>query len=1093
MRLGLIFLLLSQAASAALLHTKQNSGFTCERILAGDYEIVASANMTTSMMEEIKEAAEEIFGKGGVLARLGISSPKQRIQFMPGSDLNTISSLNRYPIGQWHDGAMIAKTDRSGIIYEIVIPGRTVRHSLFREDNTFAAQVSILLHVAGHNHFAVHTRFRQVRTADLVQESYDLDAFMERLKMHGTHPDEISRWYQYLLSLTWSQDVINGTTFDDLDELRARVEPGGRLGVRRTANILQTYIANLPPELPEWKREMARRFERLQRYISGAIRTKIMNEGFATLLQEITVKHSSFKSFNYGIQYCCLMSGVTRPDIGNPYWLGLEAWRLIYKRFNEGFFTRTWLDRNGFSNHGAQPDVGLLDSEAKDRAFIEWATQNVIQIVDDQGLLELAFRDGVWIGQQNLAIMRPVKQEEWDRGMGQPPNQQNNWQWVIDSRNAERVLKTLVTNVKGFEYQFPNIEITDLVHQDSGMIRLEISDEIGRRVALDRRTLVQTLFVHAKFNDRPVSLESTFDIKGERILGVYDYDNPSPITFPPDVRRQDIQSRHEDNKIVYYVDGFAQKRVEVRVFPNGTVEAYRVLRDESDAIDSLPESRIFTEDKKTEYKRFDEVEPQLQKLLKSFVDNLAIDDPDGEGVDFRDQPFRKSVLDRLEDQLTQAAANSGPSLTMQLAVPTAGKALDAYESYVKRRMHKALHLALNGKSGLVTRGNSVAIKALPDIPQFSFDRKSLKRLQDFTPPRQLRMPNTQLLSFTERLDADDFGRVVPVPGREGDRRWGPDPNKEDGSGEGEGEDGEGEPGEEPSEGTNPGEGSGGVSWVDISLDAYAKALEDVVELPNLKPKGDKSLTRTEEKGGKVYRRDGTLVPKEIIRKAYRRGMTEIIQNNEDADDMLPPEIIRRGLAKLKDSDYVVRGTQPRKTPEVNAQVTLILDLSGSMGPMVEQAKRAFFDLRAILMRKYKSITFRFVSFDSKAEVFDDFDKFLRAQMNGGTSYVEGLKKDLEIKQQFPEARFDRFTVLIGDMEDFGGPEFEKALEQVIEQSQFVAALRFNDRAPSGGGFDLMPLLQSLHGREDYFGFVNVSPAKSYTPYAFRQAFKNLEK
>lgn len=1065
---------LSQVANGALLFTKENSGFNCARIISADYEIIGSPRMTNDRMEEIRGAAEEIFGKEGVLAKLGVSSPRQTIQFMQGSDLNAMSSLNRMPVGHWHDGAQITQTDGSGLIYEIVIPGKTVRHSLFRDDNSFAHQVSILIHVAGHNLFATHNRWRQVRTADLVQESYDLDHYMDQLRFQGVNSDEISRWYQYLLSLTWSQDVINATTVDDVDELKAKASPStGIVGIKRTPNILQTYIANLSPELPAWKREMARRFEKLQRYIPGAIRTKIMNEGIATFLQEMVVKHTSWATFNYGLQFCCLMSGVIRKGVQNPYWLGLEAYRHLYDRFNRGVFTAEWLSKHGHTSVHAQPKVDGLVSLARDALFMEWVTKNVIEIMDDEQFLWFAFKDGEWLAQQNLTLMRPVRDEEFDRGMGPPPDRENTWQWLIESRDPERVLKSLITQLKGFEFQFPNIEIESLNDENTGMIRLDLSDQVGRQVALQKGSMVKTLYTHALFNNRPVSLESTVEFE-HKIYVEFDHNN-----------WWDLEVEWKGTDWVYFRKRMEITRVETRVFPNGTVETYRVLRDGDSSIASLPTSRLFPEKKKITYERMPEFEAALKKVLDEHIENLEIDEPENDGVDVLGRPMRRSTLDKLEEQVSGAIMDRGPSSNMHLAVPTTGKAVDAYDAYVKRRLNRSLKRAIEGKDKVVTRGNSVSIKALPDVPQFGFDRRSMKRAFD----EAGRTPRVglQTFNFTEHFSPDGNGKVIPIGGREGDRRWGPDPRKQDGDGDG--DDGDGQPGDKPSDG-DPGNGNNGVSWVDVPLEAWARALEDVVELPNLRPKGDKSLTKSEEKTGKVYKRHGELVTRQIIRKAYKRGFQELEEEGEDPFDVFPADVIARGVTKLKDGDFVVRGSTPVKDPEISAQVNFILDLSGSMSGYVEQAKRAFYDLRAILMRRYKNIVFRFITFESSAVVFTNPEEFFRARMGGGTAYIEGLKKDLEVKQQFPPAKYDRFTVMIGDMEDFGGPEFEEVMREVIAQSQYVAALRFNDRQE---GFGLGDLLRQLHAEEEFFGYENVSPVAGYTPLAFRRAFKNPEK
>jgi uncharacterized sporulation protein YeaH/YhbH (DUF444 family) len=1085
MNLGFTFFILvvaSVPAYGAKLFTRQNSGFNCERILSPNIEVINSGKISTEMMEQLTEAVDEIFGPQGALKKLGISSPQQKIEFMSGADLNLISTLNRYPVGHWHDGAQLAGRSAGGAVYEIVIPGRESRHSLYRDDNPFAHNVSILMHVAGHTHFGVHNRWRQTRTADLIQEAYDLDSYLDQAK-RSVNPDEVNRWYQYLLTLAWSQDILNATSVDNVDELKAKPSKNdATLQVARTSNILQTYIANFPKDWPEWKHEIARRFERLQRYIPGAIRTKIMNEGFATILMEILPKHTSYRSFTFGMESCCLLSNVLTPKLSNPYWLGVEAYRHMYERFKTGFYTEAYLRKYGFGTIEPQIPVRGLDAIEIDRAYIEWVTRNVIEIMDDTGFLQFAFADGEWLAKQNLAVMRPASdQQEFDPNLPRTQDPEMNWQWLIDSREPAAVIKAIIAEVKGFEYQFPNIEITDLNENRSGIIRLEISDPIGRQVPLNTRSIVETLYVHSQINERPVAIESTVEFVS---LEPVDQQHRGR-SFERETTWKLVNGEYKE---FYVVRGL--KRVKTVVFPSGDIETYRVLRDGDDSPSSLPQSLLFPEEKKIELVREAELEKNFKKLLAGFVANLNLEDMEF-GPDSSQKGFRNSTMSRLEKHLLSATA--GPTVDMQLAVPTAGKALHEYESYVKRRMQQAMKRAIYSPGGVSIQGGQIAIQALPSIPQFSFNSKAMQAYRTSQGLAQ----NTGLvlsgdsLTYMQIFKGQELKRVVPIPGRTGERRWGPNPNQDDGDGEEGDETEEGdEDGDKPARGRKPGKSEGDLSWVDISLDDWAKALEDVVELPNLRPKGDKSRSESEEKGGKVFKRHGTAVNREIIRKAYKKGLAQTLIEEDEDDDQTPPGIIRRGLGLLNERDWAVRGWQPVKEPEISAQVTMIMDLSGSMGDKVPTMKRMFFDLRAILMRKYKKIEFRFISFDSEAHVFDNFDDFIRSKLGGGTSYVRALEKDLEVKKQFPPDKFDRFTAVIGDMEDHAGAEFQQALENVIAESQFVTAITLNDRTDS---FGLGTFFKELHEREPYFGHAEVIPTESYRPVIFRKAFKNPER
>ena len=334
--------------------------------LLGDknYKIIFSGR-DHSVQDEITKYVELLYGADGVLKKLGYSTPPHIVQFLENRDLKAISANNRLPIGHWTEGAKVVQADNqpSGIL-EMVIYGQKTTHSIYRDDLNLKQQISIINHVVGHNHFGFHNRWNGKGDAPN-QSAYEFDDYLEKLKASHSAA-EISEWLQYLNSLTWAQDIKNADSELPSDFVDVTVEKRGSDGLLRggahhpkhpTANILQAFVSNLPRTVPEWKREVARRFEQSVRYIPGAVRTKIMNEGFAVLTQEIIPPHTPYTAEDDVFEYCCLMPGVIRPSLENPYWLGLEAWRNIRYAFN------------------VRPEMKSLSLLERDRAFIKYATE----------------------------------------------------------------------------------------------------------------------------------------------------------------------------------------------------------------------------------------------------------------------------------------------------------------------------------------------------------------------------------------------------------------------------------------------------------------------------------------------------------------------------------------------------------------------------------------------------------------------------------------------------------------------------------------------------------------------------------------------
>ncbi|MGE0764002.1 MAG: SpoVR family protein [Bdellovibrionales bacterium] len=1042
----------------------------CDHILGGkQFRVILSGSESMPEKKELTEALHDLLADGGLFDRLGIDRPYQTIRFIPGGDLNIIGGLNNIPVAHWKDGAQVAKTSSRGLLYELVIPGKTEHHSFYRADNTFEEQLSILFHaLAGHVHVAMNSRFKHDLDADPINEAYALSEYMDQLRQRVSG-DAVSRWYQYLLSFDYAQDLINANyqTPDQLKVGSQSVDPFTKKPIKNinpTSNILQAFVANLPSDMPDWQKEMARRFERLRRYIPGAVKTKILHEGYSTLMQEILPKHTKYSTFEHGIKYCCLLAGVAAPSIQNPYWIGTEAWRNIYKRFLK------------------RPEIEALASlEAKDKAFIAYAKKEVIGKMDDAMFLRFGL-DADWVARNNFALTRPYKENEynpWYDDKLTPPDPRDpkrNWPYTILTRDPDKVIGALVSQLTGsIRYQHPNVELISMNDQGSGQVALELSDLIGRSIALNKESLVETLYVMAQMHRRPVSLESTFDIDVATAY-TFDEDEESDLfggsswgPMPRWHRQQPLLKR--------------KARVKVVVTPKGEVQAFEVKRSGSSAPTSLPDTRVFFDPSKhtPTYEPLQEITTELTKLLDRFIVNLDIE----QHVADKDLLQGRNVLRALDAAVDAAAEGASHSLSM--AVPTSSRALMEYLNFLGRRLNASLKYAIHGKGKLIRTAQGVKISALPKIPYFHFDRESLKKLQEESSVMPL--PTVELhnhmRSYTYRnvFRPEDLTDINSVPGNPGDVHWGPNPKSGQGDGSGD------QPG-----GKDASDDGGSVQFENVSLETYAEALAEEIELPNLRPKIGPVQKTSEEMRGNRRQQTGISVKREILRKAFKRGMPtqEEMEENPDAvmDNM---NTVKRGLSRLRpERDWVVKDFSPIPDPDINALVVFEMDMSGSMEFVKREAKQMLYDLRAILMRKYKKVKFLYVVFNSEATMFEDPEKFFAFQPNGGTVYSRGWEKALELYEAHPESQWDRFTVTVGDMYESFGPKEQTAFTNLKEASQFITTLSINDDGPGSSG-DLEDFLRGMADSDPYVGFAKVSPPSSYTPLIFREAFKNKSK
>ena len=1018
--------------------------FSCEGFLINNVKLLPSGREGESF-NTFAEIVKKYVEPNGIFDQLGISIPRQVLKFMPGADVNSVGNVNGYPIAHWYDGKRIAQVDRGGLLYEIVISGETEHWGFYRDDNSLEEQFSIFLHAsAGHQHFSHNSRYPHFRSSDRIQESIDLSLYMDKLR-NDIDPDEVSLWYQYLLSLQSGQDYINAV-YERPEDLK--IQPARRTArgmeerpLPETRNIFQAFVGNLPVDTPEWKVEMAKRFERLHRFGAGMARTKIVNEGWSTFMQILLPKHAGLNSFKESVHYCCLLHGVTRKSLSNPYWLGLEAWKNIYARFLK------------------RPNIQALpDFMAKDKAFIAYATRDIIGVMDDEMFLKYGLDDN-WIVKENLALTRPYTQDElFEAGLEPPDPKDPNaiWPYSILTRDPKKIIRSIVMQEKGFFYKFPAPYVTNW--NDNGQIALEMKDPVGRKIGFEPGAAVETLFILAQIQARPVSIEATFDDL-----------TPAPEELPNDEEDEDDWDWRPEPVWV-------KKRYKLVVFPDGKVETFEVFRNGSSAPESLPENDLVYDHKvhKPTYKADPESAKQLEEVIKRYLYNLTIGHPIQREL-FAPEKTLKTADDSIE------AIISGVPLSLQLSIPTAPRALTEYNNFLAKRLDAILKDAILGKAGIIRRPDGVRLKTMPDIPWFQFDRQSMQREIEAIP--NLPIPRQVLQRESMRMGAvfqpGDFSDVRPVGGQPGDVIWGPDPN---GGGGGKGD----QPG-----GDDPSEDGGERQFEPVSLDDYADALAEEVWLPNLRPKKGLDNSKDDEVSGPRTSQSGMPMNRIIMRKAFKRGYPTPEEIKNGADPMAGSDLIRRGLGRMrKEVDWTVRNYEPKPSPDMSAVVFFQMDMSGSMGRFKKTAKQILFDLRAVLMKRYKNIKFVYIAFNDKAHVFNDPDEFFRFSPNGGTRYAHSFNKTVELYAQYPEAQYDRFPVIVGDLDETNGEAEHSAFEEMKNGASFVTTFRTHDFL--GGWDDLANWLKRQSEEDEYVGYVDVIPASSYAPYMLGQGFKNVK-
>jgi uncharacterized sporulation protein YeaH/YhbH (DUF444 family) len=211
--------------------------------------------------------------------------------------------------------------------------------------------------------------------------------------------------------------------------------------------------------------------------------------------------------------------------------------------------------------------------------------------------------------------------------------------------------------------------------------------------------------------------------------------------------------------------------------------------------------------------------------------------------------------------------------------------------------------------------------------------------------------------------------------------------------------GDGKPGDqvgEPGEGHGPGGTQEGkhILEVDVSLDELADILGEELKLPRIKPRGRHKITSEKDKYSGIRNTGPESLRhfKRTFRRALRRQIMAGLYNPD------APRII------FERSDKVFRSWKTILSPQSNAVILYMMDVSGSMGDEQKELVRLeAFWIDAWLRRNYQGIESRYIVHDVRAGEVDR-DTFFHIREDGGTriSSAYRLARELIDRQYSPE-------------------------------------------------------------------------------------------
>ncbi|MBL6988815.1 MAG: DUF444 family protein [Bacteriovoracaceae bacterium] len=205
-----------------------------------------------------------------------------------------------------------------------------------------------------------------------------------------------------------------------------------------------------------------------------------------------------------------------------------------------------------------------------------------------------------------------------------------------------------------------------------------------------------------------------------------------------------------------------------------------------------------------------------------------------------------------------------------------------------------------------------------------------------------------------------------------------------GTGQGEGQPGDpvdGQQGEEPGQG-EAGQGEGKKELeVELTIEELAGILGEELELPNIEPKGKKSIQSTTDR----YTSIGVVGPDSL--KHFKRSYKNALKRQISVGSYNPENPI---IIPVK-NDFRYRSAKSTVQYENAAVVIYMMDVSGSMGDEQKEIVRTeSYWINLWLRTQYKDIEIRYIIHDATAKEVDE-DTFFRTRESGGTLISSAYK------------------------------------------------------------------------------------------------------
>ncbi len=219
---------------------------------------------------------------------------------------------------------------------------------------------------------------------------------------------------------------------------------------------------------------------------------------------------------------------------------------------------------------------------------------------------------------------------------------------------------------------------------------------------------------------------------------------------------------------------------------------------------------------------------------------------------------------------------------------------------------------------------------------------------------------------------------------------------------------------QPGDGQQAGSDAGDHALdVDVTFEELAEMLGEVLELPNIEPRGSERLMSQHYKYTGVHRAGPESLKhfKRTFKQALRR---QVMTGNYDFENPV--------IVPTRD-DRRYRTFRVKSEPETNAVILYMMDVSGSMGDEQKEIVRIeSFWIDTWLRYQYKGIETRYIIHDAMAKEVDR-DTFFHTRESGGTMISSAYKLCAEIiAAEYPADSYNIYPFHFSDGDNWSADD-----------------------------------------------------------------------